>query len=262
MSHYGNPPDQPEGEGHTPADPYGAPPAPPPGPAPDQVAPVDQGTEKPWSPYPDNWDDLAAPAQQPTSPYAAPAPYGVAQQPGGPPPTNPYGAQSTAPPDFAFGGYASWSSRVVAYLIDGFLGALAAFPLWIGYGMLISGATTTTDANGVKQVHFHSTGAIVALVVIGILTSFAFFVWNQCIRQGRTGASLGKSVLALRLVNSDMDTIGGGLAFARYLLNIVNALPCYLGYLWPLWDAKRQTFADKLMGTYVIKATQPQPRVY
>ncbi len=128
--------------------------------------------------------------------------------------------------------------------------------------MLISNATTTTDANGVEQVQFHSTGASVALIVIGILTGFAFFVWNQCIRQGRTGASLGKSVLALRLVGQDMVPIGGGLAFARYLLNIVNAIPCYLGYLWPLWDSKRQTFADKLMGTYVIKATTPQPRVY
>ena len=56
--------------------------------------------------------------------------------------------------------------------------------------------------------------------------------------------------------------IGGGLALARYLLNIVNAIPCYLGYLWPLWDSKRQTFADKIMGTYVIKATTPQPRAY
>ena len=45
-------------------------------------------------------------------------------------------------------------------------------------------------------------------------------------------------------------------------INIVNAIPCYLGYLWPLWDAKRQTFADKIMSTYVIKAVTPQPRVY
>ena len=165
-------------------------------------------------------------------------------------------------PAFAFDGYASWSSRVVAYLIDGFLGALAAFPLWIGYGLLVANATTTTDANGVRQVNFHMTAGSGVLILIGVVTWLAFFVWNQCIRQGRTGASLGKSVLALRLVNANMEPIGGGLAFARYLLNIVNAIPCYLGYLWPLWDAKRQTFADKIMSTYVVKASTPQPRVY
>ena len=29
---------------------------------------------------------------------------------------------------------------------------------------------------------------------------------------------------------------------------------CFIGYLWPIWDAKKQTFADKIMNTYVIKA--------
>jgi len=229
MSQYGNPPEQPEeSAARTPADPYGAPPPP-------------------------------ATTYQP-SPYDEPTPYGATQQPVGA--ANPYGGQVATAPAFAFDGYASWSSRVVAYLIDGFLGALAAFPLWIGYGLLVANATTTTDANGVRQVNFHMTAGSGVLILIGVVTWLAFFVWNQCIRQGRTGASLGKSVLALRLVNANMEPIGGGLAFARYLLNIVNAIPCYLGYLWPLWDAKRQTFADKIMSTYVVKASTPQPRVY
>ncbi len=241
MSHYGSPPDPSEPDPAQPAsgqqpDPYGAPPAPP-------------------NPYGD-----PAPYGSHSAPYPGPAPAGATQP--NVPPVNPYGGPVAAAPTFAFGGYASWGSRVVAYLIDGFLGALAAFPLWIGYGMLVSNATTSTDAQGVKQVHFHSTGTSTALIVIGVVTSLAFFIWNQCIRQGRTGASIGKSLLALRLVNANMVPIGGGLAFARYLLNIVNAIPCYLGYLWPLWDAKRQTFADKIMSTYVIKAVTPQPRAY
>ena len=27
---------------------------------------------------------------------------------------------------------------------------------------------------------------------------------------------------------------------------------CYFGWLFPLWDAKRQTFADKIIGTVVV----------
>ncbi len=256
MSHYGSPPDPPED-----------------GPAEPTPPPADQGPEKPWSPYPDNWDDLKpaspppsqpnpyAASSPPANPYGEPAPYGVPlQQPGAP--VNPYGGPAQAAPAFVFGGYASWGSRVVAYLIDGFLGAIAAFPIWIGYGLLIANATTTTDVNGVKQVQVHATAASTLLLLLGVVTSLAFFVWNQCIRQGRTGATLGKSVLAIRTVHADMLPIGGGLAFVRYLLNIVNALPCYLGYLWPLWDSHRQTFADKIMSTYVIKAETPQPRAY
>ena len=230
MSQYGNPPDQPEdGGARTPADPYGAPPP---------------GT-----------------AYQP-SPYGEPTPYDMTQQPGGAAPANPYGGQVATAPSFAFDGYASWSSRVVAYLIDGFLGGLAGFPIWIGYALLISNATTTTDAQGVEHVHFHSAAGSTVLILIGLLTGLAFFVWNWCIRQGRTGATVGKSVLAIRVVHADMLPIGAGLSFLRYLLNIVNALPCYLGYLWPIWDDKKQTFADKIMSTYVIKASEPQPPGY
>jgi uncharacterized RDD family membrane protein YckC len=281
MSSDGSPPEQPEEAPTSPTDPYAAPPTPPPaGPSADRS--VDQGAEKPWSPYPDNWDDLkpgtqgaqdpsaaqnpyaaassSQSPQSPHSPYGEPAPYGVPPQQ--PAPGNPYAGASVPTPDYVFGGYASWGSRVVAYLIDGFLGSVAAFPVWIGYGLLVANATTTTDVNGVKQVQFHATAASTLLILVGLVTAVAFFVWNQCLRQGRTGATLGKSLLAIRTVHADMLPIGAGLSFVRYLLNIVNALPCYLGFLWPLWDSHRQTFADKIMTTYVIKAETPQPRVY
>ena len=50
-----------------------------------------------------------------------------------------------------------------------------------------------------------------------------------------------------------------GWAFLRSILHILDALPCYLGFLWPIWDSQKQTFADKIMSTYVIQATTPQP---
>ena len=255
MSQYGSPPDpnqpdpnqpgpnQPDPNQPGPAggqpDPYGAPP--PPNPYGSHAAPYDPA------------------AQQQPGPYGDPNPYAV--QPIAPP-TNPYGGQPATGPAFVFGGYASWISRVVAYVIDGFLGSLAAFPIWIGYGLLLANATTTTDAQGVQQVHFHSAAGSTILILIGAITGLAFFVWNWCIRQGRTGATVGKSVLAIRVVHADMLPIGAGLSFLRYLLNIVNAIPCYLGYLWPIWDDKKQTFADKIMSTYVIKASEPQPPAY
>ena len=38
----------------------------------------------------------------------------------------------------------------------------------------------------------------------------------------------------------------------RHFAHILDMLPCMIGFLWPLWDAKRQTFADKVIGTFVI----------
>jgi uncharacterized RDD family membrane protein YckC len=255
MSHYGSPPDPPQPDPNVPGasgdqpDPYGAP-------APPNPYGGTHAAPPPPNPY----------GQPQPGPYGEPTPYGDLNPYGGQtasvPPPNPYGGQPTTGPTFVFAGYASWISRVVAYLIDGFLGGLASFPIWIGYGLLISNATTTTDAQGVEHIHFHSAAGSTLLILIGVLTGLAFFVWNQCIRQGRTGATIGKSVLAIRTVHADMQPIGAGLAFLRYLLNIVNGLPCYLGYLWPIWDDKKQTFADKIMSTYVIKASEPQPPAY
>ena len=33
---------------------------------------------------------------------------------------------------------------------------------------------------------------------------------------------------------------------------ILDSLACYIDWLFPIWDAKRQTFADKIISTVVI----------
>jgi uncharacterized RDD family membrane protein YckC len=276
MSQYGSPPDpnQPP-EGQPESGPAGAGGAEP---------------QQPYNPYPQQWSGETAPGSSPydpanpsgpqnpysqqtphhqqspytpQDPYAAPAPYG--QQPAAPgAPANPYGGGSARAdrPTFGFGGYAGWFTRVGAYLIDQICGNLAAAPLWIGYIVLLSNTHTTQHFDGTTTSSYDgSIGVPVTLIIVGALTALAFFIWNICIRQGRTGASIGKSVLAIRLVNSDLQPIGAGWSFLRYVLHILDGI-CYIGYLWPIWDSRKQTFADKIMNTFVIQATTPEPRPF
>ena len=49
------------------------------------------------------------------------------------------------------------------------------------------------------------------------------------------------------------------MSFVRSLAHIVDGF-CYIGYLWPIWDAKNQTFADKIMSTVVIVQAQDEPQ--
>ena len=59
--------------------------------------------------------------------------------------------------------------------------------------------------------------------------------------------------LGIRLVGEQTgQPIGPLLAFARDLAHIVDGIICYVGFLLPLWDAKRQTLADKLVKTVVV----------
>jgi hypothetical protein len=59
--------------------------------------------------------------------------------------------------------------------------------------------------------------------------------------------------LGLKLVSeSTGQPIGPGMAFARDICHILDSLACFIGWLFPLWDAKRQTFADKIISTVVV----------
>jgi RDD family len=42
------------------------------------------------------------------------------------------------------------------------------------------------------------------------------------------------------------------MAFVRDLAHIIDSIICYIGWLFPLWDARRQTIADKIMSTVVV----------
>jgi uncharacterized RDD family membrane protein YckC len=134
--------------------------------------------------------------------------------------------------------------RVGASVLDAVIPMPAYFLAGVG--------ASITDASG------QPTGAGVTLIVVGYLVGFAVVIWNQIVRQGRTGWSLGKQALGIRLISEKTGApIGAWRSFLRQVAHILDSLPCYLGYLWPLWDRKRQTFADKVMSSIVIRQQKP-----
>jgi uncharacterized RDD family membrane protein YckC len=202
------------------------------------------------------------------TPPPPPPPPGYPSYPATPPPpygANPYAAGAPGlggPPGHvpAYDGpavpYAHWGLRLGGYLLDSLL--LLPFYLVAGVAAGLSEDPDTGQTNG---------GAL-AVTIVAYLAVFGFAIWNQVIRQGRTGQSLGKQWVGIRLVREDNgQPLGGGLTLGRALLHILDALPCYLGFLWPLWDPKRQTFADKIVSSVVLRAgtyapvppTWPQP---
>jgi uncharacterized RDD family membrane protein YckC len=213
---------------------------------------------------------MSDPGNPPQDPHAQPNPYGGGQP--GPNPygqPNPYGGPPTPysqQPAYGYGqpqgqpgygapaaGYAHWIKRVGAFLIDYVALLVAGLPLWIGYGIVAANTTTTTNADGTTTTTGDVGTAPVVLFIVGAITYLAFFIWNVCVRQGRTGYSVGKQALGIKLIGlRSGQPIGGGLSFIRQLAHILDVLPCYIGYLWPLWDPKRQTFSDKVCSTVVL----------
>jgi uncharacterized RDD family membrane protein YckC len=98
-------------------------------------------------------------------------------------------------------------------------------------------------------------GGKLGVLVILWLASLGWTIYNRWIQAGKTGQSLGKKVLNIRLVGENTgQPIGAAMAFARDLCHFVDSIICYIGYLFPLWDAKRQTLADKIVHTVVVPA--------
>jgi uncharacterized RDD family membrane protein YckC len=177
-------------------------------------------------PPPPAYGEYGAPESSvPQGQYGAPAPYGAA--PSGPP--GQYGATPGAP-------YASWIQRVGGYLLDALIiGVPAIIVILIGVAI----------GHGIGQ----------ALAVIGYIAAIGVGIWNVVFRQGATGQTLGKQVIGIKLIRElDGQPVGAGMAFVRGLAHIVDSIACYVGWLWPLWDAKKQTFADKLCSTVVVRA--------
>jgi len=91
--------------------------------------------------------------------------------------------------------------------------------------------------------------------VLILIASLGWTIYNRWYQAGTTGQSLGKKVLKLRLVSEETgQPIGMLMAFVRDICHIIDSVICFIGYLFPLWDAKRQTIADKIVKTVVIPA--------
>jgi uncharacterized RDD family membrane protein YckC len=97
-------------------------------------------------------------------------------------------------------------------------------------------------------------GGGAALIFLGLLIGFGLGLW-LCYQEGTTGQTPGKKVVGIKLVSeSTGQPIGFGMAFVRKLAHFLDSLACYIGWLWPLWDDKSQTFADKVCTTIVVQA--------
>jgi uncharacterized RDD family membrane protein YckC len=191
--------------------------------------------------------------------------------PGGypPPPPPPPGGGYQPPPQVATGypppaaagpalpteAYTPWLTRVLAWLID-------FVPIFIveGIGWAILMGTQETacisDTSEYNLGQFCATGAStigqLSIALAGIL-ALAYVVWNYGYRQGTTGSSIGKSIMKFKVVSEKTgQPIGFGMSIVRQLAHIIDGAICYIGYLFPLWDAKRQTIADKIMTTICL----------
>lgn len=206
------------------------------------------------------------PPPPPPPPPPGPTPWGEPQgqpawgPPPGPPPGGPPGwappGQQWAPPAGTWGApggrrFAGFGARFGAAIIDGLI--LSPFSI-VGRIALARGpkrlTTCTFDSNQICRVPAgRAWGLWFLITVAGFVAAILYYG----LMEGRTGQTLGKRALSVRVVDAHTGApIGVGRAIGRYFGRIISAIPCLLGYLWMLWDPNKQTWHDKMVSSYVV----------
>lgn len=75
----------------------------------------------------------------------------------------------------------------------------------------------------------------------------------------RNGQSWAHQLLRLQVLDQESgDPISALRMGLRELAHLADFASLCIGFLWPLWDSQRQTFADKIVSTVVVSVDRPQ----
>lgn len=95
------------------------------------------------------------------------------------------------------------------------------------------------------------------LRAFGWLIAIGYWIYMGYL-DGVSGQTPGKAMQGIRLVDRQGSLIGAGPGVGRKFLHVLDSI-CLIGFLLPIVDSQRQTFADKLMTTYVITGAEKKP---
>jgi len=158
---------------------------------------------------------------------------------------------------------AGFGARLGAFLVDAVIAALLLVP---AMAVLYSGPTRTTtcrvengnvtfgdEPNALCKVP--TTGAWVASILLLIAAVLAAAAYFGLLEGGRTGQTVGKRALGIRVVDIDTEgELGVRRGVGRYFARWLSALVCGVGYLWMLWDPQKQCWHDKIVRSAVVRA--------
>jgi uncharacterized RDD family membrane protein YckC len=126
--------------------------------------------------------------------------------------------------------YAGFWPRFVALLIDGII---------LG---IIGGV--------ISAIFGESPGEAGAGTGVGLIINIVYFT----VTLSQWGQTLGGKALGIKVVDANGQMPSVGAAVIRSLMAYVSAAVILIGYLWMLWDPRKQTWHDKVAGTFVVKA--------
>lgn len=134
-------------------------------------------------------------------------------------------------------------NRFAAVLVDGLLPFALCIPAVIVV-MLVQGGGPG-DLSTIIGTFF----VLLTLVAQLCYTALMLAMWSR-------GLTPGKYWLGVQVIHrpTGLPVSFWRMALREFIGKWVSAIVCYLGFIWPLFDANRQGFHDKVAGTLVVKS--------
>lgn len=143
--------------------------------------------------------------------------------------------------------YAGFWRRFVALLIDGLLLTIIIVPILAISGAILTPMMMAGAINGEPSM-----GPMIALIAINGFMSLLGAFYFVFFERSASGATLGKRLIGIRVVDKEGRRIGFGRAIGRLLGKIVSGMPLYLGYVMAGFTGRKQALHDMIAGTLVI----------
>jgi Mce-associated membrane protein len=99
----------------------------------------------------------------------------------------------------------------------------------------------------------------VSVSVAGV--TFLLMLVNRLLLPTVTGWSLGRAFCGIAVAGRDGKAPGPWRLLLRDLAHLLDTVSLLVGWLWPLWDSRRRTFADMLLGTEA-RRVEPDERLH
>ena len=139
--------------------------------------------------------------------------------------------------------------RVLAHICDGLNTLVVIIPIQV-IGMIVSGTSNVSDSDGFANLPGYAWGTSDLWSFLATVASlFVLAYWTG----SRGGSPLRVRLGVLVLDENDGSYIGTKRAVYRGLMSYVSQIALFLGYLWMLWDPKKQTWHDKVAKSVVVK---------
>ncbi len=139
--------------------------------------------------------------------------------------------------------YAGFWIRLVAKFIDGIILAIAQSAVMLAGTLFLGGAASEAQS---PEAAF---GYTVVTNLVYLVLAAVYTTWFL----GRFGATPGKMVFRLKVVNPEGGSISYLRALGRHFAEMLSGMILAIGYIMAAFDSEKRTLHDRICSTRVVK---------